>query len=95
MRFNLDNPELYDKKTVDDQKNFKDFIERFHHKDCNNADWNFINQRTAEYLIDNNKEEEIQEIANNFHTVIISNEHKLCDIYNARKIQCLEGQMYE
>ena len=65
---------------MEDQKKFKDFIERFHHKDCDNNDWNFINNRTAEYLIDNNKEDEIYEIANDYNTVIISNENKLCDI---------------
>ena len=80
MRFNLEKPELFDKKTVDDQKIFKDFIERFHHKDCNNSDWNFISHRTSEYLIDNNKEEEIYNITNDYDTVIISNENKICDI---------------
>lgn len=49
MRFNLENPELQDKKTVEDQYKFKDFIERFHHKDCdNNKDWDFISKRTSE-----------------------------------------------
>ena len=48
MRFNLDNPENQDANTVENQAKFKDFIERFHHKDCNIEDYNFINQRSAE-----------------------------------------------
>ena len=80
MRFNLSNPELYDSKTVEDQTKFKNFIERFHHKDCNIEDWNLICQRTAENLIDNHMEDEIRKIANDYDTVIVSNEHKINDI---------------
>jgi len=80
MRFNLSNPENEDPKTIEDQKLFKNFIERFHHKDCGNQDWNLINKRSAEYLIDNNHEDEIIKVANDYNTVFISNEHKFCDI---------------
>lgn len=96
MRFDVDiNSKFCDSNIkTQNQEKYKKFISDLHHKGLTDKDWEFLSQRTIDYLRHENIQE-IEEICNADDTLIVCNENDTVDIINNYMIQKLDGEKYE